>query len=69
VQPHRQKRVRGSHGPSPLSAATRKRLLAGLLHRAETGDVQAAEALIRLGLERAVVAGGARCPLAAEAPA
>jgi len=69
VQQHRQKRARGSHGASPLSAATRKRLLAGLLHRAETGDVQAAAALIWLSMERAAVASGARCPLAAEAPA
>lgn len=62
------KRRRGSHGASPLSAATRKRLLAGLLARAEAGDVPAAEALIRLGIERAAVS-VARCPLAQEAPA
>lgn len=62
------KRRRGSHGVSPLSAATRKRLLGDLLRRAEAGDVPAAEALIRLGIERAA-ASATRCPLAGEAPA
>lgn len=62
----RQKRRAGSHGPSPLSTATRRRLLTSLLQRAEAGDVPAAEALIRLGMERAT-ASATRCPLAAEA--
>ncbi len=35
--------------PRPLSVATRRRLLAGLLKRAEAGDTAAAESLIRLG--------------------
>jgi hypothetical protein len=67
---HVTKRRSGSHGVSPLSTATRRRLLVGLLHRAEGGDVPAAEALIRLSMERAsAVAAPARCPLAKEAPA
>ena len=41
----------GQHGPSPLSAATRRRLLADLLHRAEAGDAEAAGQLVRLSLE------------------
>jgi hypothetical protein len=44
------KRPPGSHGPSPLSVATRRRLLAGLMDRANAGDVIAAEALVRLSL-------------------
>lgn len=44
------KRGRGDRGPSPLSATTRRRLLAGLLQRAEAGDADAAAALIRLGM-------------------
>jgi hypothetical protein len=63
------KRRSGSHGPSPLSTATRRRLLGALLQRAEAGDVPAAEALIRLGMERATATAATRCPLAAEAPA
>ncbi|MBW6397030.1 hypothetical protein KPL78_04180 [Roseomonas sp. HJA6] len=39
----------GRKARGPLSAATRRRLLADLLARAEGGDVAAAEALIRLG--------------------
>jgi len=42
----------GSHGPSPLSASTQRRLLKALLERADAGDVQAAESLIRLGRDR-----------------
>ena len=45
------RRRRGEHGPSPLSAATRRRLLADLLRRAETGDAEAAAQLVRLSLE------------------
>lgn len=45
------RRGRGQHGAVPLSAATRKRLLAGLLRRAEGGDSAAAEALIRLSMD------------------
>ena len=41
----------GQHGPSPLSAAARRRLLADLLHRAEAGDVEAAAQLVRLSIE------------------
>jgi hypothetical protein len=44
------KRGIGQHGRHPLSAATRKRVLAGLMERAEGGDVAAAEALVRLSL-------------------
>jgi len=40
-----------SHGPSPLSARTRRRLLALLLQRAEAGDNSAAAMLIRLSLQ------------------
>jgi len=43
-------RGRGRHGAVPLSAATRRRLLAGMLRRAEAGDAAAAETLIRLSL-------------------
>ncbi len=43
-------RRRGRHGPSPLSGATRRRLLAAMLARAEAGDNAAAEALVRLGM-------------------
>lgn len=38
--------------PLPLSAATRRRLLADMLERAQRGDNGAAEALVRLSLER-----------------
>ncbi|WP_198374033.1 hypothetical protein [Neoroseomonas rubea] len=68
MQQGQAKRRRGSHGPSPLSAATRKRLLAGLLARAEAGDNTAAESLVRLSLLRTGTA-AARCPIAVEAPA
>lgn len=51
-----------------LSAATRKRLLAALLARAEAGDVEASVALVRLSFMRGEVI-PARCPIAAEAPA
>lgn len=66
---HRQaKRRNGSHGVSPLSAATRKRLLGALLQRAEGGDVPAAEALIRLSFLRHEVS-ATRCLVAGEPPA
>jgi hypothetical protein len=45
------RRRRGEHGCSPLSAATRRRLLAELLRRAEGGDAKAAAYLVRLSLE------------------
>jgi hypothetical protein len=38
-------------GEGPLSAVTRKRLLRGLLERADAADVVAAESLIRLWWE------------------
>jgi hypothetical protein len=41
----------GQHGASPLSTATRRRLLADLLRRAEAGDAAAAAALVRLSIE------------------
>lgn len=44
------KRQRGQHGPLPLSLATRRRMLARLLAKAEAGDVAAAEALVRLSI-------------------
>jgi hypothetical protein len=44
------KRGTGQRGRHPLSAATRKRVLAGLMQRAEGGDAAAAEALVRLSL-------------------
>lgn len=44
----KQKRAPGSHGARPLSPATRKRMLAALLDRAEGGDAVAMEALVRL---------------------
>lgn len=69
MQRHQAKRAKGSHVPSPLSASTRRRLLAGLLSRAEAGDVPAAEALIRLSTERSGSTRGLRCPLANEMPA
>jgi hypothetical protein len=47
-KPPRQVRERGA---SPLSAATRRRLLADLLRRAEAGDAEAAAALVRLSIE------------------
>ena len=69
MQHHQAKRGKGSHGPSPLSGETRRKLLVGLLQRAEAGDVPAAEALIRLGIERVAATSGPRCPLAADVPA
>jgi hypothetical protein len=45
------RRGRGEHGAWPLSAATRRRLLAALLRRAESGDAAAAETLIRLSMD------------------
>jgi hypothetical protein len=45
------RRGRGQHGAVPLSVATRRRLLAGLLRRAEAGDSAAAEALVRLSID------------------
>ena len=65
---HQVKRAKGAHGPSPLSAATRKRILATLLARADAGDVLAGEALVRLSFMR-VDAEAARRALAPEAPA
>jgi hypothetical protein len=47
-QPRRQSRERGC---SPLSVATRQRLLAELLRRAEAGDAAAAAVLVRLSIE------------------
>ena len=44
----RQARERGA---SPLSATTRRRLLADLLRRAEAGDAAAAAVLVRLSIE------------------
>lgn len=44
------KRGAGQQGWHPLSAATRKRVLAGLMQRAEDGDAASAEALVRLSL-------------------
>lgn len=61
------KRRSGSHGASPLSAATRKRLLAALLTRAEAGDVEASVALVRLSFMRGEVS-ASRALVAAEAP-
>ncbi len=45
------KRHPGQHGVPPLSLAYRRRLLASLQGRADAGDVEAAAALIRIGLE------------------
>ncbi len=58
------KRRRGQHSASPLSSATRQRVLTGLLARAEAGDVAAAEALVRPSIEResAAVVQGAASP-------
>jgi hypothetical protein len=39
---------RGDHGASAWSGATRRRLLAMLLEKATSGDVLAAEAILRL---------------------
>jgi len=39
-------------GRSPLSARTRRRLLASLLQRAEGGDAAAAAELVRIGMDR-----------------
>ena len=60
----------GTHGgggqrrPPPLAKSTRRRLLAGLLDRAQTGDVAAAEALIRLGMAADEAARKGACRLA-----
>ena len=51
VNTARPRRRRGQHGVHPLSARTRRKLLAALLQRAEAGDVQAAKALIELSSE------------------
>jgi hypothetical protein len=46
------KRIRSrERGPSPLSARTRRKILASLRDRALAGDVAAGEALVRLGQE------------------
>ena len=42
--------IRTSRGPAPLSVKSRQRFLHDLYRRAESGDVPAAEALIRLSL-------------------
>lgn len=42
--------ARGGSGPQALSVATRQRLLADLLHRAEAGDAEAAGVLIKLSI-------------------
>jgi hypothetical protein len=52
-------------GPAPLSGRTAHRLLADLLRRADSGDAQAAETLLRLRAEaerrrRAAAAGASR---------
>ena len=39
-------------GPSPLSARTRRKILAALRDRALAGDVAAGEALVRLSHEK-----------------
>jgi hypothetical protein len=46
----REKRRHGDHGAYPLSPATRRRLLASMLEKAEQGDVLAATSLILIGL-------------------
>jgi hypothetical protein len=47
------KRIRSrERGPSPLSARTRRKILAALRDRALAGDVAAGEALVRLGHEK-----------------
>ncbi len=53
------KRARGQRGVEPLSGATRRRMLAALMRRAEAGDGAAAEALVRLSLTREGMAGQA----------
>ena len=50
------KRGRGEHGVSPLSARTRRRLLASLLELAEDNNVPAMEALARLSFETEIAA-------------
>jgi hypothetical protein len=45
------KREPGSHGAWPLSDATRRRLLSFLLREADSGNVAAAESLVRLSFE------------------
>jgi len=45
----RSERVRGM---SPINKATRARILRSLLIRADSGDVEAAEALVRLSIEQ-----------------
>lgn len=54
-EPHRVRRARGAQGAHPLSVATRKRLLSGLLVRADAGCVASAEALVRLGMQRKAI--------------
>lgn len=57
------KRMPGSRGADPLSVATRRRLLAGMLARADAGDVEAAEALVRLSIaQEAARAGTGQVP-------
>ncbi len=41
----------GQHGVPPLGRAYRRRLLLELQRRADAGDVQATEALVRLSIE------------------
>lgn len=41
----------GQHGVPPLGRAYRRRLLLELQRRADAGDVQATEALVRLSVE------------------
>ena len=41
----------GQHGVPPLGRAYRRRLLLALQRRADAGDVQATEALVRLSME------------------
>ena len=65
---HQAKRRSGARGSGPLSAQTRKRLLAALLTQAEAGDVAASEALVRLSFLRGDTA-TARRALAEAAPA
>lgn len=50
---HSKRRAGGQPGALlPPSAATRRRLLADMLARAQQGDTAAAESLVRLSLER-----------------
>ncbi len=41
----------GQHGVPPLGRAYRRRLLLALQRRADAGDVQATEALVRLSMQ------------------